>query len=202
MILPCMYTKTICRGLIASGGTVPMEWNSSCSASHSVIDEFLNDGPDGGTSIDLLQLGPISYLCDNTIRKAGFQALSTPQPLERQRTNRGKDFLRKPSKEAIRKKRWRDTLSTERKERIKKREREQKRLRFHLLSEEGRAEHRKRDRIRKARERNCETSAQKEARLARERKRKAMLRAKRKGNEHVKQLPKRKFASCRIRKTR
>lgn len=84
------------------------------------------------------------------------------------------------TKEALRKKRWRDSLPVERKEIIKKREREQKKMRFQKLSSRGRAEHRKKDRLRKARERNMESDKQKAKRLERERLRKASIRAKRK----------------------
>lgn len=89
----------------------------------------------------------------------------------------GPPLGRPQSKEALRKKRWRKTLSPGRRERIKEREREQKRRRFRSLSDEGRAQHRQRDRIRKARERDAETPAQREERLARERERKQALRA-------------------------
>lgn len=90
-----------------------------------------------------------------------------------------------PSREALRKKRWRETLSHERRENIKKREREQKRCRFQHLSEAGRSEHRRRDRLRKARERVLESPAQKAERLRRERLRKAAIRARRRKDPAV-----------------
>lgn len=94
-----------------------------------------------------------------------------------------------PSKEALRKKRWRETLSPGRREGIKKREREQKKKRFRSLSEEGRAQHRRRDRIRKARERDAESPACREERLARERARKQALRARRGAGPTLQKAP-------------
>lgn len=88
-----------------------------------------------------------------------------------------------PSKEAIRKKLWRNNLSAQKRSAIRKREREQKRVRFQHLTEKEREEHRKRDRLRKAKEREAESQEQKRRRLERERKRKAVLRAKKRGEQ-------------------
>ncbi len=157
-----------------------------------VIDRFLDGFADSSTcnlDFDLLlptpPLLPLAQHDEHVEPHSSFSTINSPTPPRSSTRKKQSTSTRTsitPSKEALRKKRWRQTLSQDRKEMIKKREREQKRRRFHNLSEEGRAEHRLKDRIRKARERNLETTEQKRIRLNRERQRKAQLRAKRKAS--------------------
>lgn len=145
--------------------------------------QVLVDSPtqctDAGSGIAKSLLGVnLEVASKQDLEQSNSENNVTKSTTRRRRTTRCSG--RAPSKEALRKKRWRDTLTNDRREMIKKREREQKRRRFHKLNEEGRAEHRRRDRLRKARERIMENPTQKAERLRRERQRKAAIRARKK----------------------
>lgn len=157
--------------------SIPSDYAYESDIIDRFLDGFTDDTTTGNLEFDLLFPSPPLLPIDHEQEQVVDQTIETKQ---RNKPKVARKQTTSPTKEALRKKRWRETLSEERKEKIKKREREQKRRRFHCLSEEGRAEHRLKDRIRKARERKLETIEQKRIRLNRERQRKAMLRAKRK----------------------